>query len=190
MPVERVNSPQSAVAWQVNWHASVDSTMSIAHQAAMDGAPAGLVEVADYQRQGRGTNGRDWTAAPGTCLMFTLVLRPDCRPFQLADVPHQVASAIASYVNERFGLLAVVKEPNDVMLGDRKLAGVLCSSRVIGERVDFLLVGIGLNTFMTEEQLPIVQATSLTIEGCDLPDHEMLLGELLLQLEEAIVRLD
>lgn len=190
MSVERASSPEATVAWRINWHDEVDSTMALAHQAATNGACAGWVEVADYQRQGRGTNGREWTAAPGSCLMFTAVLRPQCEPLQLADVPHQIASAIATYINERFGLLAVVKKPNDVMVNDRKLAGVLCSSRVIGARVDFLLVGIGLNTFMTEEQRPIEQATSLTIEGCDLPDHEMLLGELLVQLDAVVARLD
>jgi len=65
------------------------------------------------------------------------------------------------------------------MVGGRKLCGVLCTSRVIGDDVQWVLVGIGLNTRMTAAQLPLASATSLAVEGCEVPSHDQLLEWLL-----------
>lgn len=180
----------SHIYWRINQHRSVSSTMSLAQAAAEAGEPEGHVVVADFQEQGRGTRGRVWIAPPGSCLMFSLLARPTCHPRSLADTPHEIAECLAHYLRERFALPAIVKPPNDVLVDERKICGVLCSSRVIGERVEYLLVGVGLNTWMTEDQLPIEAATSLIIEDCEIPSHRELLQDLLNQIGDVLQQID
>lgn len=154
--------------------------MDCATRLAESGAPAGTVVVADFQRSGRGTHGRVWQAPPGSCLMFTCLFRPEVTPAELAVLPARIAGEIAATLRDVCNVPATVKLPNDVVVGDRKICGVLCTSRITGETVEWLLCGIGLNTWMTAEQLPLESATSLAIEGANpLPAHADLLDALL-----------
>lgn len=170
--------------WCVEWHDELDSTMDRASDLARAGAANGTVVVADFQRQGRGTHGRVWHAPSGTCLMFTLLVRPNYPLDRLSELPLRAATSLAELLGERFHLPATVKLPNDILIGGKKVCGVLCTSRVTGERLDWVLCGVGLNTAMTLAQLPSPNATSLRIEGvADLPPHAELLEPLLARLE-------
>ncbi len=168
--------------------------MDRARELAEQGAPAGTVVVADFQSKGRGTRGRAWLAPPGSCLMFTLIARPDVEPAALTDLPARVSETIRGYLRESLGLDCSVKPPNDIVVGGRKLCGVLCTSKIVGDRVEYVLCGIGLNTHMTDEQLPLDTATSLLVELGKCPPHEDLLDEVLGRIvrdmgrEDALIR--
>lgn len=153
--------------------------MDRARELAEAGAPAGTVVVADYQSEGRGTHGRVWLAPPGTCLMFTLIARPEISVATLTDVPIRVGESIAGCLRDSYGLNCDVKPPNDIMVDGKKLCGVLCTSHLVRERLEWLLVGIGLNTRMTGEHRPFDTATSLSIEGMSAIEHPVLLERLL-----------
>jgi len=92
------------------------------------GAPAGVVAVAAYQSAGRGRLGRRWEAPPGTCLLASVLLRPVLDPGQLHLCTAAVALAAADACRDVAGVEPVVKWPNDLLLGERKLAGVLAES--------------------------------------------------------------
>jgi BirA family biotin operon repressor/biotin-[acetyl-CoA-carboxylase] ligase len=169
-----MTSPASRL---VEWHDTLPSTMTRARELSEAGAPPGTVVAARYQSEGRGTRGRVWLAPPGTCLMFTIILPPPPNTADLATLPYRVSASIADWLSERFGLACAVKEPNDILINGRKVCGVLCTSRIVGDRIAHVLCGVGLNPFMTREQLPLETATSLLIEGVDVPAHEVLLGE-------------
>jgi BirA family biotin operon repressor/biotin-[acetyl-CoA-carboxylase] ligase len=156
--------------------------MARATALAEQGAPSGLVIVADFQSSGRGTRGRTWQAPPGTCLMFTVLGRPALPAPALSDLPMRVAEAIGTALDRRFRLACTIKPPNDLLVNGRKLCGVLCTSRVVGEDVRWVLAGIGLNTCMQPAQLPVETATSLLIEGVEPPPHAVLLEWLLDEL--------
>jgi BirA family biotin operon repressor/biotin-[acetyl-CoA-carboxylase] ligase len=157
--------------------------MDRAAELAEGGADAGIVVVADYQRAGRGTHGRSWLAPPGACLMFTILLRPSVTPDALSVMPAHIGQSIADALNVMFGLDCTLKHPNDIVCGGRKLCGVLCTTRVVGEHVAWLLCGVGLNTFMTHDALPHAHATSLVLEGARVPPHAEMLAALLERLE-------
>jgi BirA family biotin operon repressor/biotin-[acetyl-CoA-carboxylase] ligase len=167
--------------WCVEWHANLSSTMERAETLAPD-APSGLVVVADYQEHGRGTRGRSWHAAPGACLMFTIVSRVPFGIDELEALPRRISADIASALNADLRLGCAVKAPNDIIVAGRKLCGVLCTSHLVGVDVSWLLCGVGLNTWMTAEQLPQAQATSLVLEGVTPPRHDALLEQLLARL--------
>lgn len=165
--------------WTLEWHAELPSTMTRARELALVGARTGTVVVADYQSEGRGTRGRTWLAEPGTCLMFTALVRPTLAPASLESLPRRVSESLAEVLGETFGLACIVKEPNDILVNGRKLCGVLCTSQVLGQSVEWVLCGIGLNTCMTTEQLPLKMATSMAVEGVTPPPHHELLPLLL-----------
>lgn len=146
------------------------------------GAVDGTVVVADYQAAGRGTHGRIWSAPPGTCLMFTVIGRPELEPPELSELPLRVGNAVATMLYDYAGVRCNVEPPNDVMVNGRKICGILCSSRVQGGEVEWVLCGIGLNTNMTTEQLPVDEATSVLIETGRCTGHSGLLEQLLSRL--------
>lgn len=149
-------------------------------ELAEAGAKAGYVVVADYQSRGRGTHGREWIAPPSSCLMFTAIFRPALEPGELSSLPAMIAQSVAQAVLDVCGLLPDVSPPNDLTIGGKKVCGVLCTSRITGERVDWLLCGIGLNTTMTSAQLPFDGATSLHLAAQrPVPDHSVLLEAIL-----------
>jgi BirA family biotin operon repressor/biotin-[acetyl-CoA-carboxylase] ligase len=122
---------------------SVDSTLDEVHRLAERGAPEGTAVVAAEQTAGRGSRGRTWHSPRGG-LWLSLLLRPveaatDVLSLRVGLVVAEVIEELA--VAERIGL----KWPNDVMLHDRKLGGILCEGRWQGGRLGWVAVGIGLN---------------------------------------------
>jgi BirA family transcriptional regulator, biotin operon repressor / biotin---[acetyl-CoA-carboxylase] ligase len=146
--------------------AELDSTNEEAKRQAVAGAPAGILIWAGTQRAGRGRRGRAWVSVPGN-LYMSLLLRPE-RP---AGAAAQLGFAAALAVGEALlPLLPQVvdlayKWPNDVLVGGRKISGILLESQAAEEgRVDWLVVGIGVNvvSFPEDSEHP---ATSLAAVG-------------------------
>lgn len=158
--------------------------MERASELAAAGAPSGTVIVADFQSQGRGTHGRVWRAPACSCLMFTVLVRPHIALERLTELPLRVATSVSDVLRDEFGLCPTVKLPNDILIDGEKICGVLCSSRVTGQRLDWVLCGIGLNTRMDGGQLPLDSATSLVLQGvAGIPSHPVLLEMILGRLE-------
>ncbi|MFN2609052.1 MAG: biotin--[acetyl-CoA-carboxylase] ligase, partial [Acidimicrobiales bacterium] len=113
--------------------AEVDSTNRLAADLARGGAAEGVVVVADHQTAGRGRRGRSWEAAPGSSLLVSVVLRPPPGPAAgLATVAAALAAADACH--RVAGFAPGLKWPNDVLVGGRKLAGILAELVPIGLR--------------------------------------------------------
>ena len=142
--------------------ASSPSTNAVVAERARAGAPDGLVVVADHQTAGRGRLDRTWETPPGTAVTFSMLLRPQSPTRAWPWLPLLAGYAVDKALKAR-GLDAGVKWPNDVLIGDKKVAGILV------ERVDTpdgpaAVVGIGVNTGLTADELPVPTATSLAIE--------------------------
>lgn len=126
----------------------VDSTQSEARRLAEAGAPDGTLVWAMRQTQGRGRMGRRWRSAPGG-LYASWLLRPKFTPERLADLSLACGEALAAALRE-FGAATSVKPPNDVYAlcpdgKGRKIAGILCEASGGGSRLDWLIVGFGVN---------------------------------------------
>ncbi len=158
--------------------------MDAADERARRGAPAGVVVVAGAQTVGRGQRGRQWLAPAGTSLLMTMIARPECDPGRLADVPELVGRHLSAAVFRIAGLRCDVKLPNDLMVNDRKLAGILCQSAIEGPQVRHLLIGIGINVNIPPDDLPLPTATSLEIETGQRWDLNLLLNEVLNEIEQ------
>jgi BirA family biotin operon repressor/biotin-[acetyl-CoA-carboxylase] ligase len=154
------------------WSSECRSTQELARHL-----PHGGVAATDHQTAGRGRHGRLWVAPPGTALLFSLSLVPHTPPDRLAAFSLVAAEAVASACHPD----ALVRWPNDVIAGGRKLAGVL--PELLDGR---LVLGVGINADMTSEQLPAearVPPTSLRLLRGGEVDRVGLLADVLEQLE-------
>ena len=168
----------------------VASTNSRAATLAQQGAPHGAVVVAETQTAGRGRLGRHWHSPPGKNLYCSLLLRSmperDQQPLWLSWIPLIAALAVNRAVQVTASLKPTVKWPNDVLIGHRKLGGVLCESSGLGTSHAVVIVGIGLNVNVQLDDFPDdlrELATSLAIEAQHPFDRAALLAVLLSEME-------
>jgi BirA family biotin operon repressor/biotin-[acetyl-CoA-carboxylase] ligase len=132
----------------------VGSTNDLAKEMAMYGACEGTVVIAETQTGGRGRLGREW-ASPTGGLWFSLILRPKLRPTEAVKLTFVAGLAVAKVLREVFGLRAETKWPNDVLVNGRKICGILTEMNMIGEAVNFVVVGVGVNAnFDVEKFFP------------------------------------
>jgi BirA family transcriptional regulator, biotin operon repressor / biotin---[acetyl-CoA-carboxylase] ligase len=161
------------------------STNALVSERAREGAPEGLVVAAEHQVAGRGRLDRTWETPARSALTFSLLLRPTAPVAAWPWLPLLVGYAVSKALTAA-GHDAVVKWPNDVLLGDgRKVAGILVE-RVETTTGPAAVVGVGINVGMTAEELPVPEATSLAVAADgDPPDRTDLLVGVLASLLEA-----
>jgi BirA family biotin operon repressor/biotin-[acetyl-CoA-carboxylase] ligase len=168
------------------------STNDVAKGMAAQGAPEGTVVVTDEQTAGRGRLDRQWLAPPRTCLLCSVLFRPSLQPSQVHQLTMVCSLAAADAVLEVTELEVGLKWPNDLVVAAspagpyRKLAGILTETGMVGERVDFAVVGIGLNVNVPGEQVGNLapEATSILAETGQRTSRETLLVTLLVGIEE------
>ena len=145
--------------------------------------PEGAVAVAEEQSEGRGRLGRSWHAPAGTSVLISILLRPAVDPPRLPELSLIAGGAVAEAIADTTGLDPAIKFPNDVLLGGRKVAGILAEAgdgRVV--------LGIGVNANQTVEQLPPdteTEPTSLRLELGEPVDRAALLAAILSRVEQA-----
>jgi BirA family biotin operon repressor/biotin-[acetyl-CoA-carboxylase] ligase len=122
---------------------STGSTNEDLHALAQDGAPDGTVLVADTMTRGRGSRGRTWHAPHGG--LWLSVLRRPVAPIETGVLSLRVGLALAPVLDQLAAHPVMLKWPNDLLLGDRKLGGILCEMRWQGDRPNWVVIGIGLN---------------------------------------------
>ena len=134
---------------EVEFYEQVDSTNNRCKQLADDGAPAGTLVVANSQSAGRGRQKRSFFSPPGCGVYFTLLLRPDNPVGDLALVTSFSACAVASALEELFGVEAQIKWVNDVFVDGHKVCGILSEGSFDAESgtLSYLVIGIGVNVF-------------------------------------------
>ncbi len=170
------------------------STNDVAKDLVTQNAPEGTVVLADEQTAGRGRMGRHWSAPPGTCLLCSILFRPDLLLTQAQWLTMLCALAAADAVDQVAGLQASLKWPNDLIVKSsswKKLAGVLTETGVMGERLEFVVVGIGVNVNVAPRDLPALapDATSILAETGREVDRATLLAALLAGVETRYTRL-
>lgn len=164
-----------------------DELVARAGQGAADW-PSFSVIVTDEQTAGRGRLGRRWTAPAGTSLAISVLVRPGPTfPLDaLGWLPLAAGLAMSRAVNATLGSLATakVKWPNDVLVDDSKISGVL--SELVSAETGAVVIGAGVNLTIADEDLPVPTATSLAVEGVPDPDPDRILADYLTELRSLV----
>jgi len=183
------NHPSSlwmtAMPWEILRMRRVTSTQDAARARAGSGAQAGTVVVADTQSEGRGRRGRSWASPPGGLYMTAIL---EARPH--ANLMPLVAGVVlAETIREGFNVEAVLKWPNDVLIGGNKVGGVLVDADWSGDERGVVLLGIGVNL---NNPIPghLHEATSLSKEAGMEIDIDAFLASLLGRLEDLLLTLE
>lgn len=142
--------------WKEYFHyvPTIDSTNSQLKILALQGAPQGTVLVAGEQTGGRGRLGRSFHSPAGTGVYLSMLLRPDCAPDQLMHLTCAVADAMVTAVEKAAGFRPGIKWTNDLVYGKRKLGGILTELGLDGGRLDYVIIGVGINCLQGPEDFP------------------------------------
>jgi len=167
---------------------SVTSTMDVARDRLIDGAPDGYVVLADHQTHGRGRTG-PWESAPGQSILMSVVLHIGLPAAEQRQIVHTGAVAATEAVN-RFGVAAHIKWPNDIVVvgpGLRKLGGMIVQRVERPDGTFGYVLGMGINVNQTQDDLPKnlpTPATSVRIERGRLTNRSALCSSIIERLDE------
>jgi len=142
--------------------AETGSTNADLAARARAGEPAGIVLATEHQRSGRGRHGRTWTAPAGSSIAMSVLLRPARDPASWTWLPLLAGLAVAEGLRAVAGVPALLKWPNDVLVEDAKVCGIL-AERVDSVRGAACVLGLGINVHLTADELPVPTATSLAV---------------------------
>ncbi len=167
---------------------TVPSTMDVAFRLGMEGAVEGTLVCAEGQTKGKGRLGRHWNSPKGKGIYMSVILRPSLPPTEVAQLTLLTAVAVCEAIRRVSGVAARIKWPNDILVEDRKLAGILTELSAETDRVRFVVIGIGINVNTSLNGLP-PQATSLKEEAQKKISRVELVQEILSTLEDWYERL-
>jgi BirA family biotin operon repressor/biotin-[acetyl-CoA-carboxylase] ligase len=156
----------------------LSSTNTLAKELGARGAPEGTLVVAEEQMAGRGRMGRRWDSPGFVSLLFTALLRPKISLDRVFALSMVFALATLDGIEAMTGLKAMIKWPNDIYVGDKKLGGILTEFSVENRLVGYVVVGLGLNVNWSPEnqEKMLYPATSIMAEtGCKAPRERLLI---------------
>ena len=154
-------------AWPapIEYAESVSSTNDVAKERARAGAAAFSVVLAGTQTAGRGRQGHGWISPPGN-LFLSVLLRPAGRVAHAGLIPLAAGVAIADAL-ETFGVRARLKWPNDLVVGEKKIAGLLAEAVSGGGGIDSVVLGIGINLALDPVDVPVTIRDAVTSVGLE-----------------------
>jgi len=173
---------------RVNYLDRVDSTMNACVRLGMDGAPEGTIVIAESQTRGRGRMGRLWESPKYKGIYLSLLLRPALSPSQASLLTLMASVSVATAIERLAGLPARIKWPNDVYIGSRKAAGILTELNAEMDRINFIVIGLGINVNNDKDTLP-PGATSLKEEKGRKISRLQLVQQVLREMEKDYCRM-
>ena len=162
---------------------SVDSTMDFAFRLGLEGALEGTLVCAEGQTKGRGRLGRQWHSPKGKGIYASIILRPSLPPSIVSQLTLLSAVSMCEAIKKVCHLQTAIKWPNDILVGNKKLAGILTELSAEMDRVRFVVIGFGLNVNTSSSLLPS-SATSLKHELHRSVSRTELMQEILRYLEK------
>ena len=156
------------------------STNDDAFRLGMEGLPEGTVVLADSQTKGKGRMARVWHSPAGFNIYTSLILRPNLKPADAPQISLVAGVAVAELLKQHCSGRVELKWPNDVLVTGRKICGILAQMKTAGENVDFVVVGIGVNVNIPQNQFPeeiLDTAVSLSSDaGREINRHDLIIS--------------
>ena len=171
-----VSIPDKLLAHEIKWglktkilgkiiytYEKVSSTNDRACQIAEEGGEEGTVIVAEQQSKGKGRMGRSWSSPRGG-IYLSVILRPKLIPTEVSKLTLVAALSVAQTIRDTAGLRALIKWPNDILVGKKKLCGILTELKAEQDMTSFVILGIGINVNTRKSLLP-ENSTSISEES-------------------------
>jgi BirA family biotin operon repressor/biotin-[acetyl-CoA-carboxylase] ligase len=136
------------------FYEEVGSTNDLAYRYALKNSGEGAVFIAESQTNGRGRMGREWFSPKGKGLWFSLILKPKINFSDITLLPLLTAVSCAEAINKTLGLDVRIKWPNDLLINDKKIGGILLEMKAELDKINFLIVGIGIDVNISEKDYP------------------------------------
>jgi BirA family biotin operon repressor/biotin-[acetyl-CoA-carboxylase] ligase len=168
---------------KIYYFESVASTMNVAMNLGLEGAPEGALVLAESQTKGKGRLGRSWLSPKHKGIYLSLILRPKISPEQASILTLLAAVSICEAIKKITGIDTYIKWPNDILIGNKKLGGILTELSAEMDEISFVVIGIGLNVNNDKKSM-ISTATSLREQRKENTSRVALLQEILRQIEE------
>ncbi len=176
-----------ALGSKILYHASIPSTMSAAKELALSGCVDGTVIIAGEQDSGRGRLGKSWSSPRGG-LWLSTVLRPQLSPQEISLISLAAGVGICRTIRKHCSMKAELKWPNDVLIRGKKVCGILAEGSINSGRVEYIVLGLGVNLNLDINQLPEElqeYASTLSAEYGKPIDFTDFLKNLLIELDSA-----
>ena len=189
MSADKINlgMKTSFMGKSLHYFDSVESTQKIAHKLAYENAVEGTVVIAEEQTAGRGRMDRKWHSPKYSGIWMTVILRPKLPIPKAPQLTLIAAVGVVQAIEEVTGLHPEIKWPNDLLINGKKVTGILTEMQAESDRINSILIGIGINVNAKKEDFPIEIehiASSLAIETGQMVDRENLIRIILEKLEK------
>ncbi|MDQ0218964.1 biotin--[acetyl-CoA-carboxylase] ligase [Peribacillus cavernae] len=171
----------------VHYEESVESTQKIAHRLAGDGASEGTLVVAEEQTFGKGRLSRSWHSPKHTGVWMSLILRPNIPFHQAPQLTLLTAVAVVQGIEEATDLMPGIKWPNDILINQKKVTGILTELQAEADRIHSVIIGIGINVNQKNDDFPEdlrQKASSLFIESGQPVSRARLIQHILAKMEQ------
>ncbi len=179
--------PKNFIGRDIHVFEQTTSTNDVIEKLAHDGVREGVVVFAESQTKGRGRLGRKWISPERKGLWFSILLRPDLRPQETTQLTVASATALRRAIESETGLKPEIKWPNDILIGGKKVAGILTELSAELDKVKHVILGIGVDVNLDAGELPAElkkTATSLKIETGKMISRAELAVAILRELDE------
>jgi len=164
------------IARKVYSYKETASTNDIAYDLAGHGEKEGSVVIAESQTAGRGRMGRKWVSPKSKGAYFSVILRPDILPKDVAGITLISALSVAKTIREMTNLAAFIKWPNDVLINNQKICGILTEMNAETDKINFVIIGIGININTKKELLPKGATSIMEEHGAEMSRVDVVRG--------------
>lgn len=142
------------VGSNIHYEETLDSTQKVAYRLAYEGAPEGTIVIAEEQLAGRGRMQRKWHSPKYSGIWMSVILRPEIPPQKAPQLTLITAVAVVQAIQETTGLHPQIKWPNDILLSGKKITGILTELQAESDKINSIIIGIGINVNQREEDFP------------------------------------
>lgn len=146
MNIEKIKkSKTKEIGKSIEYFKQIDSTHKYAKEIALENKENGKIIIADMQTAGIGTKGKKWYSGKAKNIVMSIILKPKITIRQLEGLTIKIANCMKKTIYELYGFKLKIKEPNDLLLNNKKICGILTEISTIGEKINYLIISIGFN---------------------------------------------
>lgn len=146
MEIEKIKkSKTKEIGKKLEYFEEIDSTHKYAKKIAFKNKENGKIIIADMQTAGIGTKGRSWYSGKAKNIAMSIILKPKTTIKQLEGLTIKIANCMKKSIYELYGFKLQIKEPNDLILNNKKICGILTEISTMGEKINYLIISIGFN---------------------------------------------